>query len=950
MATVKAKAVKPLVVTVMTLCTRICQRIPCMWLVAAILIAASASGADAARFDYTPLAYNNPDAYPPAKVGLIGSAIAFDWDGDGDRDIVIGCGGIKTWFGLWLFENPSAPGSKEVFPVFKPGRKVGDGQRNLFAKTYPDGRVMITRQNMRIDDFRKTGWHMQPFKGLEHNLRHANYWLEGNVWTMVDYDGDGREDIVAGVGDRKPYGWDNAYNGNGVWTNGNFRGMFYLVRNQSTAPQEEKWGAPEPILLEDNSLMEVNGSAIPMFHDWDGDGDLDVIASDFADGFTYFENVGTRTNPIYTAGRILRDSKGGRLHGDSCITAGCSAIDWDNDGLMDFMFSQETACAEVCLNTGKLHNGMPVFRSPVYLRAEADKVHCGILVTPAGVDWDGDGDCDIITGNSAGYIAFIENLSGPGVASPKWAEPKYLSCRPFDASRSAASLGGMVSASPIRILAGYSGSIQGPAEAKFGYTCLSVADWNGDGLPDIMVNSIWGKPLVFLNIGTRTKPTLDAKIGVEVEWDGPQPELGYGWYKPQKMDKPKELITQWRTTPVMFDMNRDGLMDLVMLDQEGYLAFFERARRADGTLFLKHPRRAFTCGPKRTLLRPNNRRGGGSGRRKLSIGDWDGDGMADIILDGRNSKFYRQIEKKDGVWHFDVGVDMSDQKLNNHSTSPAFVDFDNDGIPEMLLGCEDGFFYHLKNNDWKKTQPPANRALVPVAPFEKLEYDWTNRHARILREQRALDPEIILLGDSITHEWAGRKSIGGTDALSRFKRAFEGYRVLDAGYGGDRIQNILWRLENGELDGVKPKLVVILAGTNNLNLNSKADPTLKDSTPDEIVEGIVTIAERLRRKLPSAHVLILGVFPRGCKPGGRCRVAGAEINKKAGELLKGMASVTFADIGDVFLDADGVFPEDVSYDALHLKDEGFRRWREALQPYIAKHVDGQPNGKKGTNR
>ena len=248
--------------------------------------------------------------------------------------------------------------------------------------------------------------------------------------------------------------------------------------------------------------------------------------------------------------------------------------------------------------------------------------------------------------------------------------------------------------------------------------------------------------------------------------------------------------------------------------------------------------------------------------------------------------------------------------------------------------------------------PRTNRALVPVAPFEKTQYDWTNRHARILREQRAMDPEIVLLGDSITHEWAGRHSIGGDDAMPRFKRAFEGYRVLDAGYGFDRIQNILWRLDNGELDGIRPKLVVLLAGTNNMNLKSKADPTLVNSTPAEIAEGVLAIVDRLRRKMPESHLLVLGIFPRGRAAGGRCRVEGAAANALVAAGLKGMERVSFADISSVFLDDGGVFPEELSYDALHLKDAGFDRWRTALQPWIQKYVvsSAMSSPRKGNER
>lgn len=227
-----------------------------------------------------------------------------------------------------------------------------------------------------------------------------------------------------------------------------------------------------------------------------------------------------------------------------------------------------------------------------------------------------------------------------------------------------------------------------------------------------------------------------------------------------------------------------------------------------------------------------------------------------------------------------------------------------------------------------------NRALEPVPSGGKLQYDWNARHERILREQRDMDPQIVLLGDSITHEWAGRPSIGGKDSFPRFKRDFGEYRVLNAGFGGDRIQNILWRLDNGELDGINPKLLVLLAGTNNLNLKSKSDPTLKASTSDEIVEGIMAILVRLRKKLPNTKILILGVFPRGPKPGGRFRIAAAKINSILAGRVKGMECVEFADIGNVFLDGNGDFQEPVTRDHLHLRDEGFRRWRKALDPWL----------------
>jgi hypothetical protein len=240
-------------------------------------------------------------------------------------------------------------------------------------------------------------------------------------------------------------------------------------------------------------------------------------------------------------------------------------------------------------------------------------------------------------------------------------------------------------------MAGPNGSIQGPCEAKWGYTTQTVADWDGDGLPDIIVNSIWGKVVWFRNIGTRTHPKLTTAQPIEVEWVGQQPVLAYGWLRPEG----KALLTQWRTTPVAVDWNKDGLVDLVMLDHEGYLAFFERARR-DGKLVLLPPKRVL-CDEKMEPLRLNARIAGGSGRRKICIVDWDGDGKVDILLNAANAKFLRQVDSRDGKWLFkDMGL-LVKQNIEGHDVSPTVVDFDGDKIPDFIGGAEDGYFYFLKN-------------------------------------------------------------------------------------------------------------------------------------------------------------------------------------------------------------------------------------------------------------
>jgi hypothetical protein len=327
-------------------------------------------------------------------------------------------------------------------------------------------------------------------------------------------------------------------------------------------------------------------------------------------------------------------------------------------------------------HTGRLgHDHLPRFLPPRYFQQQASALKCGALATPFGCDWDGDGDTDIISGNTAGYIEFFENLSGPNVAQPKWNAPRRLE----------------VDGQPFRIQAGENGSVQGPAEAKWGYTTLNVADWDGDGLADIIFNSIWGRVQWLRNIGTRTSPKLAAPQPIEVAWPGQAPKPAWVWWQPQG----NELVTQWRTTPLVYDFTGDGLVDLAMLDHEGYLALFERSK-SDGRLTLGPPRRAFVDEQGRPL-RLNARPAGGSGRRKLCVTDWDGDGRFDFLVNSANADLLRQVDQRDGKWFFQSAGTLAPTNIEGHDVSPAVVDFDGDRIPDFLGGAEDGRFYFLRN-------------------------------------------------------------------------------------------------------------------------------------------------------------------------------------------------------------------------------------------------------------
>ena len=621
--------------------------------------------------------YNNPGLVVDLGVGLWAWPLPMDFDGDGDLDLVVNCPD-KPSNGVYFFENPDG----SAFPVFKPGRRISKGLQNVQV-SYVDDKPRVLSPGFEYSAFLKTGLEKGVKLPVPANV-HPNK-VRGNMWRYVDYDGDGKTDLVVGADDWTDYGWDNAFDPTGRWIKGPLRGFVYLLRNitpdEPSGVTRRATTYDKPVkLMAGAQPIETFGWPSPNFADFDGDGDLDLLCGEFLDGFTYFQNIGTRSEPRFAPGKRLQTSDGKPLVMDlQMITP--TGIDWDRDGDIDLIVGDEDGRVAFVENVspplpkGGQAGSLPQFKAPRYFRQQADTIDVGALATPAGFDWDGDGDIDILFGNTAGYIGFVENLSGPGVEKPRWAAPRYLEAD------------GKI----IRIQAGPHGSIQGPCEAKWGYTTMTVADWDADGLPDLVVNSIWGKVHWYRNVGTRKSPKLAGAQPIEVEWNGPQPHLAWGWLRPEG----KELLTQWRTTPVTIDWNRDGLVDLIMLDHEGYLAFFERARR-DGKLVLLHPQRTL-ADEKGEPLRLNAGIAGKSGRRQIHIIDWDGDGKLDILLNSANAQFLRQVDSKDGRTLFKDMGNADARNIEGHATSPTTVDWNNDGIPDLLVGAEDGLLYYLRN-------------------------------------------------------------------------------------------------------------------------------------------------------------------------------------------------------------------------------------------------------------
>ena len=230
----------------------------------------------------------------------------------------------------------------------------------------------------------------------------------------------------------------------------------------------------------------------------------------------------------------------------------------------------------------------------------------------------------------------------------------------------------------------------------------------------------------------------------------------------------------------------------------------------------------------------------------------------------------------------------------------------------------------------------SNTAIIPVSKLENDSYNWWDRHAEVLRIKDSINPEVVLIGNSITHFWGGLPQLKYADGKLRepngptaWASVFGPYRVLNLGFGWDRTQNVLWRLDHGELDGLHPRVVVIDIGTNNTTPTRNASK----NTAADIVEGIREVCLRVRSKVPGAKIVVMAIFPRGKEPLNPLRPFIKDINSQLETFAKDN-NVTLVDIGPAMLAPDGTFLPGMMLDYVHPSDKGYQVWANAIRPYI----------------
>nr|XP_006642217.1 PREDICTED: platelet-activating factor acetylhydrolase IB subunit beta [Lepisosteus oculatus] len=221
-----------------------------------------------------------------------------------------------------------------------------------------------------------------------------------------------------------------------------------------------------------------------------------------------------------------------------------------------------------------------------------------------------------------------------------------------------------------------------------------------------------------------------------------------------------------------------------------------------------------------------------------------------------------------------------------------------------------------------------NLAAVPV-PVEDVQGDgrWMSQHTRFVQECKDKEPEVLFVGDSMVqlmHQY------------EVWRELFSPLHALNFGIGGDTTSNVLWRLQNGELENIRPKVVVVWVGTNN-----------HEHTAEQVAGGIVAIAELLTSRLPQAKVVILGLLPRGERPN-PLREKNQAVNTILRSALPRLGPVQFLDVGAGFVHSDGTISPRDMFDFLHLTASGYRAVAKPLSDLLLQLLDETPEERRAS--
>jgi lysophospholipase L1-like esterase len=225
-------------------------------------------------------------------------------------------------------------------------------------------------------------------------------------------------------------------------------------------------------------------------------------------------------------------------------------------------------------------------------------------------------------------------------------------------------------------------------------------------------------------------------------------------------------------------------------------------------------------------------------------------------------------------------------------------------------------------------EPPRVSGVSTVTPVtqdrDHVIYSWQKRHEEVLARNKIFKPDVVIFGDSIIHYWGGEPVAPIARGARAWTNSFAGLKVTNLGFGWDRTENVLWRIDHGELSGIKPKVIVIKIGTNNTAVHDRAE---------DIAAGIMAVCAAAHKQQPNAKILLLALLPRPDEKTPR-PTATEKVNALLPALSAKIPWLTYCDFGEAFRNADGTVSEKLFCDGVHPNAAGYdileRKIREQL--------------------
>jgi len=605
--------------------------------------------------DQQRLSYGNPDLLVPFP----GPAYMQDWDGDGRLDLVTRGAyfrdtGRVDRDGMPIFDAPA----RIDLPSTVLGDLDGDGDadcvvphRSGFA-WYAHETVEGQSRFVRNGDLQHPLGRAVPSPDVGEGVPRA---------ALVDWDGDGRVDMISATrsvglhrylpsrGPGFQRGWAD-----GTWYFRDMTATVFLHRNV---------GTPTAPLFTDGRLLTAGplGRAIVFFDlavpvplDWNGDGLTDLLVGSF-DRVMVFLNAGAKGRPRLDDGHLV-------------TFAGRNTTTFERRPVFAFKGSDGLWRINVGGATVRQARQLAAddpfaFGELRLLTCRAGDVRLSNFAVPDVADWDGDGRKDLVVGTEDGFVWFLRNLDPKGGIS-RWDAPRLLES----------------DGQPIRPVE--QKHLQGPCEWWWAYTNPAVVDWDLDGDLDLILGHVGESYLYYENIGSRTDPKLTARGNLRCDsTDGDEADVS----------------VCWRTRPGAGDLSGDGLPDLVGIDGERQLCWWPRYRDEAGQLTLGPPTHPvgptgspfIACGTVR-----------GVGRTKLVVCDWDRDGRPDILaspsVHARSGcqLLFRSLGMADGILRMRLHNRRIQTDYSGHYTMCEPVDFDGDGVWEIISGRDSGRLYY----------------------------------------------------------------------------------------------------------------------------------------------------------------------------------------------------------------------------------------------------------------